>query len=271
MSISIIGSSIKRLRQKFSQSIGLPIREALSEAEIEAALRAEHVMYRRCLWNPIITTWAFLSQVLDEDRTCRKAFSRVYAYLSDTQPVSDPLDLIDSQADTGAYCKARQRLSLDVLKRLYRSVATHQEETAAPERRWCGRRVSLCDGTTVLMPDTEENQATYPQHPNQKPGCGFPLAKLVAIFSLTTGALVEAITDIWSAYEPALLRKISTCLKAFDVLVGDRIYCTYVDIALLQRQQVDSVFRLHGARKVDFRKGQRLGKNDRIFTWEKPM
>jgi len=271
MSISIIGSSIKRLRQKFSQSIGLPIREALPEAEMEAALRAEHVMYRRCLWNPIITTWAFLSQVLDEDRTCRKAFSRVYAYLSDTQPVSDPLDLIDSQADTGAYCKARQRLSLDVLKRLYRSVATHQEKTAAPERRWRGRRVFLCDGTTVLMPDTQENQATYPQHPNQKPGCGFPLAKLVAIFSLTTGALVEAITDVWSAYEPALLRKISACLKAFDVLVGDRIYCTYVDIALLQRQQVDSVFRLHGARKVDFRKGQRLGKNDRIFTWEKPM
>jgi len=270
MSISIIGSSIQRLRQKFSQSTGLPIREALPEGEIEIELQAAGVKYRRCLFDPIVTTWAFLCQVLDSDRSCRKAISRVFAYLSDAQDVSDPMELIDSQSDTGAYCKARQRLSVDVLKRLYRRVATHLEADATPERRWLGRRVFLVDGTTVLMPDTEDNQAAYPQHPNQKAGCGFPLAKLVALFSLTTGALTEAITDIWSAYEPALLRKISSGFKALDVLVGDRIYCTYADIALLKHQQVDSVFRLHGARKVDFRKGQRVGKNDRVYTWEKP-
>lgn len=270
MSISIIGSSIKRLRQKFSQSTGLPIRESLSEKEIEAAFKAENVIYRRCFFDPIVTTWAFLSQTLDSDRSCRKAISRVFAYFSDTQQVSDPMDLIDSQSDTGAYCKARQRLSLGALKRLYRTVATRQEEGAAPKRRWCGRRVFVSDGTTVLMPDTPQNQAVYPQHSNQKEGCGFPLAKLVAIFSLSTGAVIEAITDVWSAYEPALLRKISDCLKPNDVLVGDAIYCTYAEIALLQHQLVDSVFCLHGSRKVDFRKGQRLGKKDRLFTWEKP-
>lgn len=270
MSISIIGSSIKRLRQKFSQSVGLPIREALSADQIETELQAEGIKYRRCLFDPIVTTWAFLCQVLDSDRSCRKATSRVFAYLGDTQDVTDPMVLMDSQSDTGAYCKARQRLFFPVLKRLYRRVATHLEERARPERRWLGRRVFLVDGTTVLMPDTEDNQAAYPQHPNQKAGCGFPLLKLVAIFSLTTGALTEAITDIWSTYEPVLLRKIKGCLKASDILVGDRIYCTYVDIALLKRQQVDSVFRLHGARKVDFRKGRRLDKNDRVYTWEKP-
>ena len=103
MKISIIGSSIQRLRQKFSQSTGLPIRETLSEDEIEeAALKAEDVTYRRCLFDPILTIWAFLSQVLDADRSCRKAISRVYAYLSDTQKQRiDPMELIDSQADTG--------------------------------------------------------------------------------------------------------------------------------------------------------------------------
>ena len=98
-----------------------------------------------------------------------------------------------------------------------------------PQQSWCGRRVHLVDGTTLLMPDTPENQAVYPQHPNQKDGCGFPLAKMVAIFSLCTGALTEAILDVWSAYEPALLRRISAVLGPGDVLVGDRIYCTYVD------------------------------------------
>jgi len=270
MSISIIGSSTNRLRQKFSQSVGLPIREALPEDEIEAALEAEDIIYRRCLLDPVVTIWAFLSQVLDSDRSCRKAISRVFAYLSDTKEVADPMDLIESQSDTGAYCKARQRLSQPVLDRLYRSVATNQEESAEKDRLWCGRRVFLGDGTTVLMPDTQENQAAHPQHPNQKAGCGFPLAKLVAIFSLTTGAIIEAITDVWSAYEPALLRQISGFFKPFDVFVADRIYCTYADIVLLKNRLVDSVLRLHQARKVDFRKGKRLGKYDHIFIWEKP-
>ena len=104
MSISIIGSSTNRLRQKFSQSVGLPIREALPEDEIEAALEAEDIIYRRCLLDPVVTIWAFLSQVLDSDRSCRKAISRVFAYLSDTKEVADPMDLIESQSDTGAYC-----------------------------------------------------------------------------------------------------------------------------------------------------------------------
>jgi len=270
MSISIIGSSIHRLRQKFSQSVGLPIREALPEDEIEAALEAEGVTSRRCVLDPVVTIWAFLSQVLDSDRSCRKALSRVFAYLSDAQNVADPMELVDSRCDTGTYCKARKRLSLSVLERLYQRVSTKLEADAEKGRLWLGRRVFLGDGTTLLMPDTPQNQAAYPQHPNQKEGCGFPIAKLVAIFSLTTGAVVEAITDVWSAYEPALFRKISGCLKPGDVYVADRIYCTYVDIALLKNQLVDCVLRLHGSRKVDFRKGKRLGKNDRLFTWEKP-
>ncbi len=204
MSISIIGSSIHRLRQKFSQSVGLPIREALPEDEIEAALEAEGVTSRRCVLDPVVTIWAFLSQVLDSDRSCRKALSRVFAYLSDAQNVADPMELVDSRCDTGAYCKARKRLSLSVLERLYQRVSTKLEADAEKGRLWLGRRVFLGDGTTLLMPDTPQNQAAYPQHPNQKEGCGFPIAKLVAIFSLTTGAVVEAITDVWSAYEPAL-------------------------------------------------------------------
>ena len=270
MSISISGGSIKQLRQKFAQSTGLPLRESLPAKDIEAAFKAENIPSRRCFFDPMVTTWAFLSQVLDSDRSCRKAISRIFAYFSDTQPVTAPVDWIDSPSDTGAYCKARQRLPLGALQRLYRTVATRQEEDAAPERRWWGRRVFLSDGTTVLMPDTQANQAVYPQHTNQQEGCGFPLAKLVTIFSLTTGAIIEAITDVWSAYEPGLLRKINACLKPNDILVADAIYGAYVEIALLQHQLVDSVFCLHGSRKVDFRQGQRVGKKDGLFTWEKP-
>jgi len=265
-----IGHSVKHLRQKFAQSIGLPFSQALSASTIEAALGAEGGSYRCCLLDPVVTVWAFLSQVIDTDRSCRKALSRIRAYLADQTSEPIPLDPA-AVADTGAYCKARQRLPEGVVKRLYGQVADTLEDGVEAARRWWGRRVFLADGTTVLLPDTPANQAAYPQHPNQQPGCGLPLLKVVALFSLATGALKGAIHDVWSAYEPKLLRQLHHVLAAGDVLVGDRIYGTYTHIAGWTQQQVDVLFRLHQARSTDFRQGKRLGKQDRLVVWQKPQ
>jgi len=82
---------------------------------------------------------------------------------------------------------------------------------------------------------------------------------------------IDAVFDVWSAYEPALLKLMCDCLKPLSVLVCDRLYCAYADIFFWgYQQQVDVVFRLHQARKVDFRKGKRLGKHHRVFIWDKP-
>lgn len=269
MDISDIGHSVKQLRQKFAQSIGLPIQAALSATTIEAALDAEGRISRCCLLDPVVTVWAFLSQILDTDRSCRKALSRIRAYLSDQTLEQFQLDP-EAVADTGAYCKARQRLPEGVVKRLYGQVADTLEDGVEATRRWWGRRVFLADGTTVLLPDTPANQAAYPQHPGQQPGCGFPLLKVVALFSLTTGALKGAIHEVWSAYEPKLLRQLHPLLAAGDVLVGDRIYGSYTHFVGWTQQQVDVLFRLHQARTTDFRQGKRLGKKDRLVVWEKP-
>ncbi len=269
MDIPDIGHSVKQLRQKFAQSTGLPLRDTLSASSIETALREEGVTYRCCLLDPVVTVWAFLSQVLDSDRSCRKALSRIWAYLSDSGPEGIDIDP-DAVADTGAYCKARQRLPEGVVKRLYGQVADTLEDGVEAARRWWGRRVFLADGTTVLLPDTPANQAAYPQPSTQKEGCGFPLIKVVALFSLATGALKAAAYDVWAAYEPKLLNQLHTVLAAGDLLVGDRIYGSYTQIAGWTQRQVDVVFRLHQARKTNFRQGKRLGKQDRLVVWTKP-
>lgn len=272
MNIPFIGSKVKQLRHKFSQSVGFPIKDVLPESAIEQVLSIAGYKYRQCFFDPILTIWAFLSQTLDADRSCRKAVSRVMAYQADLSGrPSDASRLSVPHSDTGAYCKARQRIPESVLKRLYQMVSQQLEKGVTQTRLWLGRRVFLADGTTLLLPDTPDNQAAYPQHTNQEDGCGFPLVKLVVLFSLMTGAVMDAVCDVWSAYEPALLKLMCDCLKPMDVLVCDRLYCSYADIFFWgYQQQVDVVFRLHQARKVDFRKGKRLGKRDRIFTWNKP-
>jgi hypothetical protein len=139
-----------------------------------------------------------------------------------------------------------------------------------PEQRWCGRRVKAYDGTTVLMSDTPANQALYPQHSNQKVGCGFPLAKLVVWFCGTTGGVIEVAIAAFNTSEWHLSRQLYATLQSDDVVVADSAYGTYVDLALVHSQGADAVFRKHHARQCDFRRGKKLGIGDHIVQWQCP-
>lgn len=116
----------------------------------------------------MVTLWAFLSQVLDSDKSLHNSVSRVIAWLASCDQAV-PSD------DTGAYSKARKRLPERVLQRLFEKSAAALEQQSTPSELWCGHQVHICDGSSVLMSDTAANQEAYPQHSNQKTGCGFPV------------------------------------------------------------------------------------------------
>jgi hypothetical protein len=122
------------LKQKFQDSLALPFEQVLPEAAIQKVLEEQGVSYRQTLYTPIVTVWAWISQVLDSDKSLSNAVSRVIAWLAaagETVP----------SADTGAYSKARKRLSLAVLKPLLTQTAQTLQAQVKPEQRWCGRRV----------------------------------------------------------------------------------------------------------------------------------
>jgi hypothetical protein len=176
-------------------------------------------------------------------------------------------------SNTGAYCRARHKLTEGLLQRLVRETAEACEAQTPDRWLWLNRHVWLVDGTTVSMPDTPENQAAYPQPPAQKPGLGFPLLRLVALVSLATGLLRDAAVGPYAgkeAGETALLRELFGRLRAGDVILADRFYCGWFMIALLQELNVDVVVRLHQLRKADFNRGQRLGSGDHIVEWPRP-
>lgn len=135
---------------------------------------------------------------------------------------------------------------------------------------WLGLRVGVVDGTTLSMPDTPANQALWPQPSTQKPGCGFPIIKLAAVFSLATGAIHALAYGSLHNAEHALLQSLWPVLQTFDLILGDRNFGSYVNFARLLALGIHGVFRLHQGRKMDWRKGKRLGQNDRLVTWQKP-
>ncbi|MDP6737189.1 MAG: IS4 family transposase, partial [Nitrospinaceae bacterium] len=139
-----------------------------------------------------------------------------------------------------------------------------------PEYLWCGRRVKVFDGSRLTMADTPANQKKYPQPDSQAKGCGFPAGRIVCGFSLSTGAVLDAVISSLAVGEVNLFRQLYVHLQAGDVALGDRIFGTFADICLLFARGVDSAFRLHGARTADFNAGKRLARWDHIVEWVKP-
>jgi hypothetical protein len=203
------------------------------------------------------TFFGFLYQVLNPKCPCRQIVRQIQALFA----LHDQGQVDESNS---AYCQARKRLPLDTLCRVRVGVAAAGQKAAA---LWHGLRPKLIDATTVSLPDTKKNQRAYPQSSTQKPGCGFPLLRLLGVFSLSTGVLLDYAKSNKHQHEVRLLWKMLDLFKPSDVAIADRGFCSYVLMALLLLRQVRCLFRLHRRRPADLRKGKRLGKNDRLFTW----
>src|SRR6516165_1892679 len=257
---------VQFLRRQFLQDSDLPFTNILTEEVIAQALTAVTGWLDR-IFSPLVTLWVFLAQVLSADPSCRAAVARLIAHrlARGQRPCS---------ADTGAYCQARRSLPERFFADVACAVGRGLDDQADRRWLWKGRRVYLFDGTTVTMPDTAENQAAYPQVYNQKPGLGFPIARLGAVISLACGAVVNLGFCQYAGKgqgEVSLLRRLWDVLRPGDVLLGDRSMANWATIVLLRQRGVELVGRLDKAhRKADFRRGQRLGPGDHLVRWAKP-
>ena len=108
------------------------------------------------------------------------------------------------------------------------------------------------------------------QPSSQKEGLGFPCMKLAGIFSLASGGLEGYAAGTLHQHESILFRSLWEGLEKGDLMLGERGFYSYAAMASLSLRGIDSVLRRHPARKVSFREGERLGKDDRLRTWQKP-
>jgi len=241
------------------------LREALGPMVPDALLAQEKSGSgsRMRVFSPLITFWAFLAQVLSPNSACREALRKVQAWWSLRHGV-------EVSPSTSAYCQARGRLSDHALANVHAHLAERMEANVPSDELWMGRNVKIVDGTNLTMPDTAENQKAYPQPSSQKPGCGFPMMKLLAVFSLASGALLHFARGNLRAHEGKLFRSLWEWLVPGDVILSDRGFCSFFAIASLLHRQVDSVMRLQQCRIVDFRRGKRLGHDDRLIHWQRP-
>lgn len=228
--------------------------------------RERGVNSRERILTPKVTFWAFVSQALDPGSSCREVVRKIEAWWRWMQKDRGPRPALSPSA----YCQARGRLEMQTLRLIGEHLSWSLERRVRGEQEWCGRRVKIVDGTTLSMPDTPANQQSWPQPTSQKAGLGFPCMKLVGIFSLASGGLEDYATGTLHEHESVLFRSLWERLSKGEVILADRGFCSYAALAKLSGRGIDSVMRLHQARKVSFRAGRRLGQDDRLVSWPKP-
>ena len=252
-----------KVQDQLAQDLAGPFEGFLPKPVIESMIEKVGYRFRENIFTPFVIIWAFIGQVLDPDPTCRRALARIQAYRARRE-------LPAVSTNTSGYCKARSRLPERLFQLLFQHLGSGLVQEVPAQTLWHGRRVKIVDGSSVSMPDTEDNQKEYPMASGQKPGCGFPVAAMVAVFSLATGAALDVVLGSWRLHDLNLFCRLRHLFDAGDIVLADRGFCSVAEIALLQRRGVDSVIRLHQRRKPDFRRGRILGRKDHVVQWNKP-
>jgi len=250
----------------------LPFGNVLSADRVREMFADSGVLFgdgENDLWNTGLTLWSFIGQVLQDgkQRSCNAAVTHATRYMVEH-------GLEPPSPDSGEYCRARHKLTAEVIRNLVRDIAENMSLANPNHWLWQGKNVKLVDGFTFTMPDTPENQKEFPQLKSQAPGVGFPIARACVVLSLADACIHNAAIGPYAGKETgetALLRKVLNSFKPGDVMLADRYFCSFFMLAILKSHGIDVCMRLHQLRQVDYSKVQWLGNNDYIDTWYRPQ
>lgn len=209
------------------------------------------------------TFWCSLWQNLNPQASCREVVRQLQALfkLEGGPQIS---------AEDGAYCRAKARLPLAQFPKALAATAACCDRLVPALDFLKGRPVKVVDGSALtLLADTKRNRAAYPPIQCQPHQPGFPMMRLVVLWSLLSGAILAAAQGSLAVSELARLAQLTHQLVKGDILLGDRGFGCYPVIALLQHTLgVDFIGRT--TRRIDGRRRlRRLGRNDWLLEWKK--
>jgi len=219
---------------------------------------------RRRLFSKENIFWGFFSQILDSESGCAEVVRKFQAFAA-SRSLSLP------STSSSAYCQARQKIEQSELEGILAHTTSQLTQQHSVKNNLDSRRVIVVDGTGVSMPDTKSNQQQWPQQRHQKPGCGFPQARICACFDLRSGGVLSYQVGNRKQQELPLLRQQWDTFKAGDIFLGDKGFCSFYDVYKFSVRDVDSVITLARRKPVSSANADKiLGEDDLLIHWPKP-
>jgi len=244
---------------------GFPIRDTLGPV-IGPLIAQYHSDARERVYTPEVVTFSLITGILSGDCSLQSCVIR-------NNTDRRLRNLAPASPNTAAFSQMRSKLDSKILSEGTVQMARDAEMFVKPDELWMGYTPYVIDGTTFTAADTPENQESFPQHGNQSDGAGFPMLRAVAIQSLTTCMILDIAYGPCKGKETgemALARPLIAGLKGKSILIGDRYYPSFFNLAFFKMNGIEGVFQAHGARNIDFRSGKSIGVLDHIAVWPKP-
>jgi hypothetical protein len=209
------------------------------EAILTVCREIGYTAWRDRVLTPVTTMQVFLFQILHGHTACRHL-----PHLSGLR------------FSAAAYCQARAKLPLHRFALLLERFGSAVQPSASDDGRWQGHRTFFVDGSGCSMPDTPALQDAFGQPTEQRPGCGFPVARLLGLFPAGTGVLLKLVVAPLLTHDLAQVQAVHPSLHPGDGLVADRGLCAYAHLALLVQAGVHAVRRVGARQMVDCTPGR---------------
>jgi hypothetical protein len=198
------------------------------EAILAVCREIGYTAWRDRVLTPVTTVQLFLLQILQGNTAC-----------------SHLPHLSGLRFSAAAYGQARASLPLRLFALLLERFGSIVQSCVSSEGRWPGHRPCLVDGSGRPMPDTPALQNAFGQPTEQRPGCGFPVARRRGLSHTGTGLLLKLVVTPLLAHDLAPVQAVHPTLQPGDGLVADRGLCSGARLALLVQAGQ------HAVRRVD--------------------
>jgi hypothetical protein len=258
--LAAVDRRVARCRQQSAVELESQCRNFLSEHSLQPPKDGKK--RRACVFELSRVFWCFLWQAIQPRTSCRAVVRQIQAFC-ETQ--RRPID-----ESTSAYCQARMRLPLRCMRQALRDSAQSADRLSRQGVPDWKRAIKVFDATTARLADTDANRELYPYPSGQRLGCGFPVMKVLGMYSLASGAILQAVLAPWSVHDMRLFQDLWSDLQPGDIAMGDRAFGAYLGMAMLPLRGVDVVTRLHQSRQFNPRKAEKIGPSDWLVTWTRP-
>jgi Insertion element 4 transposase N-terminal/Transposase DDE domain len=154
--------------------------------------------------------------------------------------------LVVATPTSSALAQARRRVGPGPLAALFALLAG--PAVGAPQ--WRGLLLCAVDGTTMFVPDSPANLASYGRQPGPHASSGYPMLRLVAVVACGTRTIIDAVFGPYRTGQTSSVPRLLGCLRPGMLLLADRNFTGADLVASIAATGADLLIRCKNNRKL---------------------